>query len=224
VEPSNAVDAAGEHPGWARIIEGWQRAGLLRDASRDRLAPIVAHPPSMLRAAQALAIHYDADGDPVERAWRAQSDRYLELPDDFIAPESIATIVGLILPEQVIAMERLEDGLELRMAADEEGLETTEAVVFLRRMRTHSRRGLVLHESVDDLPARSLVYALNVLLGVRGSPLRFVPLIALPGRRAWVAARIERAAMLHELHTIAPDESWQDFACYPPEQQLALAS
>lgn len=210
------------HPAWQSVLSGWRDAGLARELDTAALARVLVMAPTESTKAIALAAHYHAGGDPVERAWRAQSDRVLELPDEPTAPETLASAAQLVVPEVRIGVRRGEGGLEVRLATDGETIATTRARVTLRRMQTHARRGLARTASIDGLPPRSFVYALNVLLESEQVALRFVPLVAMPGRRAWVAATLAQAIRLEDLDTLAVEEPWRAFARFP--DALALAS
>lgn len=218
---ARAISVADEaHPGWVEVFAAWRRAGLARDLDRDALAPLLARAPSPGAIARVLAGHYYAGGDAVERAWRAQSDRVLELPDEPLAPEVLASAARVIVPEIQIEVLRHDHGIELRLLHDEVPLDEAPSVL-LRRVRTHARRALMHAQTFDDLEPRAFVYALNVLLEEQRTPMRFVPLAALPGRRAWVGTSVARAGQLDEVGTLAPDEHWREYARFP--DPLAVA-
>lgn len=172
--------------------------------------------------ARVIAAHYHAGGDVVERAWRSQSDRVLELPEEVLAPEILASAVHVILPEARVGIVRHGNGVELRLASHERALGSTGARVMLRRTTTHARRGLVRAAPAAHLvPARSFVFALNAMLETRGAPVRFLPLVSLADRRTWIATTLERALVLEDACTIAPIEPWRDFCRY---NDVVLAS
>ncbi|UJR79943.1 hypothetical protein [Sandaracinus amylolyticus] len=204
------------------MIAGWRDAGLARELDARWAARLMESPPNEATKAMVIAAHYHASGDPVERAWRAQSDRVLELLDEPTAPEALAAATQLILPEVRIAARRTIEGLEVRLATDRETLATTRARVTLRRMQTHARSGRARAVSIEGLPPRSFVYALNVLLESKDVALRFVPLVAMPGRRAWMAATLAQSLHLEDLDTLDADEPWRAFARFT--DALALAS
>ncbi|AKF07470.1 hypothetical protein [Sandaracinus amylolyticus] len=204
------------------MLAGWRDAGLARELDARWLTRLMSAPPTDATMAMVLAAHYHASGDPVERAWRAQSDRVLELADEPTAPEALAGATQLILPEVRIATRRTAEGLEVRLATERETIATTRARVTLRRMQTHARSGRARPVSMDGLPPRSFVYALNVLLESKDVALRFVPLVAMPGRRAWIAVTLAQALHLEDLQTLDADEPWRPFARFV--DSLALAS
>lgn len=203
------------HPGWEPTLDAWRLAGLARDLDRAALAPLLLAPPSPRGLAQVLAAHYHAAGDVVERAWRSQHDRFLELPEEPLAPEILASAVHVILPEARVGVLRHPDAIELRLATDERALATTGARVMLRSVSTHARRGVVRRgRAAESIPARSFVYAINAMLETRGAPVRFLPLVSLPDRRAWIATTLERALILEDADSIATHERWRDFCRY----------
>jgi len=203
------------HTGWEPTLEAWRLAGLARELDRATLAPLLVAPPSTTLVAQVLAAHYHAGGDVVERAWRSQRDRFLELPEDTLAPDLLASAVHVILPEARIGVLRHPDAVELRLATDERALETTGARVMLRSVSTHVRRGVMRRTGTSEaIPARSFVYALNAMLETRGAPVRFLPLVCMPDRRAWIATTLDRALILEDAGTIASSERWRDFCRY----------
>lgn len=210
------------HPAWAPVFAGWAAAGLARELDPRAFGAWLVHPPTAELQAAVLTAHYHAGSDPVERAWRAQSDRVLEVPDRPLTPEALASASQIVLPEVRVATRRNVAGLELRIAPDRAALETTRARVLLRRMQRHARRGVARPISIEGLPPRSFVYALNVLLASQDVALRFVPLVALPGRRAYVAMTQAQALRLEALGTLATDEPWRSFARFA--DPLALAS
>jgi hypothetical protein len=212
---------------WTDLIDGWKTGGLARELEPGELGAFLETRPSPLGIARVLAAHYYAGGDPVERAWRTQSDRYLELPDNAMAVETLALAMNLVMPEELLGVARNEASLELRLApACGEGRGVSKARVVVRRVASHARRALVRPEPVDALAPRAFVYALNVLLDTRRAPLRFVPLIALPERRAWIAITREQAERLEPFHVLACDEPWRVFARFGtrPPDALSLAS
>ncbi len=196
------------------MVEEWRRAGIARDLDVASLAPLLTRAPTPGAIAMVLAAHYHAGGDPVERAWRAQSDRFLELPDEPLAPELLASAAHVIVPELRIDVGRHDIGVELRLFHDDVPPEDAPGVV-LRRVRSHARRAMLQAQTFDDLEPRAFVYALNVLLEEQRTPMRFVPLAALPGRRAWVGTSFERARALADAGTLAPDEHWCEYARFP---------
>ena len=182
--------------------------GLASELDPAPFAPILRSAPTPSSIATLIAEHYHAGGDPIEHAWRAQSDRFLELPDELLAPEVLAVAAHVIVPE-------------LRLIR--EGVPSMEAPrVVLRRVRRHARRDMARAQAIDGLEPRAFVYAVNLLLEEQGTPLRFVPLAAIPGRRAWLGTSFHCARELAAHGAVAPGEPWCEYARF--SSGLALAS
>lgn len=217
------------HPGWLEVVEGWHRAGIARELDPAPLASYLVDAPTAPTIGMVLSAHYHAGGDTVEHAWRAQSDRFLELPDEPLAPELLAAATHVIVPDVRVEVSKHESGgVELRLVngglLGEPAQQAAVPSVLLRRVRQHARSRAVQARPIDGLEPRSFVYALNVLLEEQRAALRFVPVAAAPGRRAWLGATLPQAYVLAEHGTLASDERWYEYARFSDPGALALAS
>jgi hypothetical protein len=203
------------HPGWTGLFEGWRRGGLLRDLNPEELVDILGSPPSAERVARVLARHYGVDGtlEPVEREWRLQGDRFLDLPDTLLAPEELEPALRPVLNGDRLDVRHTCDGTELRLVPEPLDAAPLQCL-RVRRVRQHARRGVLASLEPIREPARAWVRGLNTLLGARGDARRFVPLAAVRGRLAWTLTTLPRAEHLAASYALAHDERWLEYCAF----------
>jgi len=170
-------------------LRRWKRAGLLSEMSgseAERLMPATATAPApspvLIRA------YYDADGDPVEAAWRRQQDRYIEIPAH-ACPEAVADQLENAFPALGAVRARVTSHALVVRAGDD--VVSVARVVRHRRLTAHQVRRPV------DGP-RHVIQAINAILARRAQRHRFIELNVGPNRHAFVAVEARQAKALQE--------------------------
>ncbi len=199
---------------WTTALGELRACGLLRDVEPEALGSALRGEPTPEAIATLMRAYYRAP-DAVERAWRTQSERYLELPVGRLRPDGAVAIVRPLVPEEALDVARTPSALEVRLGP---------ASVGLRSVVRHARREVVRHVPLDAIDGATLVAAVNVLLEQRRHARRFVPLIAPADLGAWVMVQEPVAVRLHGLGLLAMRDArdWRAFARYnAPSLRLA---